>query len=172
MITFSLVSGGTSVAAFFMAGYIPGFACLLLIIIVIGEIIGGIFTATEGSVVAVVYSLILSLFVYKSIKISDIPQILKESAEMTGMYHHIPDWCFKHYVMGNGIYQYSGVGVLRSFVHQQQQNSDSADDQSYSADRWYLYGYDACLSDFYTDFPSGMSGSWYEYCTFWYYDDF
>lgn len=119
MITFSLVSGGTSVAAFFMAGYIPGFACLLLIIIVIGEIIGGIFTATEGSVVAVVYSLILSLFVYKSIKISDIPQILKESAEMTGMYHHIPDWCFKHYVMGNGIYQYSGVGVLRSFVHQQ-----------------------------------------------------
>lgn len=85
MITFSLVSGGTSVAAFFMAGYIPGFACLLLIIIVIGEIIGGIFTATEGSVVAVVYSLILSLFVYKSIKISDIPQILKESAEMTGI---------------------------------------------------------------------------------------
>lgn len=68
-----------------MAGYIPGFACLLLIIIVIGEIIGGIFTATEGSVVAVVYSLILSLFVYKSIKISDIPQILKESAEMTGI---------------------------------------------------------------------------------------
>lgn len=68
-----------------MAGYIPGFACLLLIIIVIGEIIGGIFTATEGSVVAVVYSLILSLFVYKSIKISDTPQILKESAEMTGI---------------------------------------------------------------------------------------
>ena len=68
-----------------MAGYIPGFACLLLIIIVIGEIIGGIFTATEGSVVAVVYSLILSLFVYKSIKISDTPQSLKESAEMTGI---------------------------------------------------------------------------------------
>lgn len=123
MITFSLVSGGTSVAALFMAGYIPGFLwglacmlviffiakkrgyrsntnftakekwnifiqalpCLLLIIIVIGGIIGGIFTATEGSVVAVVYSLILSLFVYKSIKISDIPQILKESAEMTGI---------------------------------------------------------------------------------------
>ncbi len=123
MITFSLVSGGTSVAALFMAGYIPGFLwglacmlvifiiakkrgyrsntnfsakekwdifiqalpCLLLIIIVIGGIIGGIFTATEGSVVAVVYSLILSLFLYKSIKFSDIPQILKESAEMTGI---------------------------------------------------------------------------------------
>lgn len=123
MITFSLVSGGTSVAALFMAGYIPGILwglacmivifiiakkrgyrsttkftgkekwnifiqalpCLLLIIIVIGGIIGGIFTATEGSVVAVVYSLLLSLFVYKSIKIKDIPQILKDSAEMTGI---------------------------------------------------------------------------------------
>lgn len=123
MITFSLVSGGTSVAALFMAGYIPGILwglacmaviyfiakkkgyrstskftgkekikvlleaipCLLLIIIVIGGIIGGIFTATEGSVVAVVYSLLLSLFGYKFIKLKEIPQILKESAEMTGI---------------------------------------------------------------------------------------
>ncbi len=123
MITFSLVSGGTSVAALFMAGYIPGILwglacmivifciakkrgyrsstkftakekwniflqalpCLLLIIIVIGGIIGGIFTATEGSVVAVVYSLLLSLFGYKSIKVKDLPKILKDSAEMTGI---------------------------------------------------------------------------------------
>ena len=123
MITFSLVSGGTSVAALFMAGYIPGILwglacmvviyfiakkkgyrstskftgkekikvlleaipCLLLIIIVIGGSIGGIFTATEGSVVAVVYCLLLSLFGYKSIKLKEIPQILKESAEMTGI---------------------------------------------------------------------------------------
>ena len=123
MITFSLVSGGTSVAALFMAGYLPGIlwglACmiviyffakkhgyrsktsftfkeaihtilqaipaLLLIIIVIGGIIGGVFTATEGSVVAVVYSLLLSLFGYKSIKLKEIPKILRESAEMTGI---------------------------------------------------------------------------------------
>ncbi len=123
MITFSLVSGGTSVAALFMAGYIPGILwglacmvvifflakkhgyrstttfhgmeilkvilqaipCLLLIVIVIGGIIGGIFTATEGSVVAVVYSLILSLFFYKSIKVSDIPKLLIDSAETTGI---------------------------------------------------------------------------------------
>lgn len=123
LIIYSLVSGGTSVAALFMAGYIPGIlwglACmivaffiakkkgytnkvdisfnealkifldsipsLLLIVIVIGGILAGIFTATEGSVVAVVYSLILSLFFYKSIKISELPGILKESAEMTGI---------------------------------------------------------------------------------------
>lgn len=123
MITYSLVSGGTSVAALFMAGYIPGILwglacmavayymakkagyrskqtftvsdagrilyeaipCLLLIVIVIGGIITGIFTATEGSVVAVVYSLLLSIFFYKSITWRDIPQILQESAEMTGI---------------------------------------------------------------------------------------
>ena len=123
MITYSLVSGGTSVAALFMAGYIPGalwglacmlvvyfiakkkgyraknvftakeagkiilqaLPCLLLIVIVIGGIIFGVFTATEGSVVAVVYSLCLSLFVYRSITLKEIPQILKESAEMTGI---------------------------------------------------------------------------------------
>ena len=123
MITFSLVSGGASVAALFMAGYIPGILwglacmavvyfmakkrgyrstakytaaeafkiflqalpCLLLIIIVIGGIIAGVFTATEGSVVAVVYSLILSLAFYKSIKLKDLPKIFIESAEMTGI---------------------------------------------------------------------------------------
>ena len=123
MITFSLVSGGTSVAALFMAGYIPGILwglacmlviyfiakkrgyraktkftakeagnvilqalpCLLLIVIVIGGIIFGVFTATEGSVVAVVYSLCLSLSVYKSIKIKELPKIFKDSAEMTGI---------------------------------------------------------------------------------------
>ena len=123
MITFSLVSGGTSVAALFMAGYIPGvlwglacmvviyiFAkkkgyrstkkytssekirvflqaipCLFMIIVVIGGIISGIFTATEGSVVAVVYSMVLAIFFYKSIKPSELPQIFLDSAEMTGI---------------------------------------------------------------------------------------
>ena len=106
MITFSLVSGGTSVAALFMAGYIPGalwalacmltgkekfnafiqaLPCLLLIIIVIGGIIAGVFTATEGSVVAVVYSLLLSIYGYKSMKWKDLPEIFRASAEMTGI---------------------------------------------------------------------------------------
>lgn len=123
LIIYSLVSGGTSVSALFMAGYIPGIlwgiACmivayiiaktkgysskqtiglsegvkvffeaipsLLLIIVVIGGILAGIFTATEGSVVAVVYSLILSVCFYKTIKVSELPSIFMESAEMTGI---------------------------------------------------------------------------------------
>lgn len=123
MITFSLVSGGTSVAALFMAGYIPGILwglacmmviwrtagkkgyrsavhltgkeklhillqalpCLLLIVLVIGGILAGIFTPTEGAVAAVAYSLLLSLFGYKSIKLKELPGILQTSAEMTGI---------------------------------------------------------------------------------------
>ena len=57
---------------------------LLLIIVVIGGIIAGVFTATEGPAVAVVYSLILS-FIYKTIRVKDLPQIFVESAEMTGI---------------------------------------------------------------------------------------
>jgi tripartite ATP-independent transporter DctM subunit len=122
LIVYSLVSGGTSVAALFMAGYIPGILwgigvmlvayfmakkakypvstmpnfkdvlyiiwsaipSLLLIVIVIGGIIAGIFTATEGAAVAVLYSTVLSL-IYKSLKLKDIPVILKETIEITGM---------------------------------------------------------------------------------------
>jgi tripartite ATP-independent transporter DctM subunit len=59
------------------------FPSLLLIIIVIGGILKGIFTATEGSAVAVVYATILSL-IYKSIRIKDIPRIVLDSAKTTG----------------------------------------------------------------------------------------
>lgn len=57
---------------------------LMLIIIVIGGILGGIFTPTEGSAIAVCYALLLS-FIYKTIKISDLPRILLESAKLTSI---------------------------------------------------------------------------------------
>ncbi|MCI6151757.1 TRAP transporter large permease [Fusobacterium perfoetens] len=57
---------------------------LLLIIIVIGGILKGIFTATEGSAIAVVYSLFLS-FIYKEMKMSDLPKIFLSSAQMTAI---------------------------------------------------------------------------------------
>jgi TRAP-type C4-dicarboxylate transport system permease large subunit len=56
---------------------------LLLIVIVIGGILGGIFTATEGSAIAVVYATVLSL-IYKAFKIKDIPRIVLEAAEPYG----------------------------------------------------------------------------------------
>ena len=57
---------------------------LMLLVIVIGGIIGGFFTATEASVVAVVYSLVLS-FIYKQMKCSDIPELLLSSAKTTSI---------------------------------------------------------------------------------------
>lgn len=123
LIVYSLVSGGTSVAALFMAGYIPGIlwgiGCmaltfflaknrgmkgkagvqlkvilitfidalpsLALIIIVIGGIIKGVFTPTEGSVVAVVYTLLLSMIFYRTINLKNLISIFEESAKMTGV---------------------------------------------------------------------------------------
>lgn len=123
LIVFSLVSGGTSVAALFLAGYIPGIIMgvslmvvagfiakkrgypiaprpsinevidtavkaipsLLLIAVIMGGIIGGIFTATEASAIAVVYTLILAVGFYKEVKIKDLPAIILESAITTSI---------------------------------------------------------------------------------------
>jgi|TARA_B110000967_G_scaffold118360_1_gene121189 tripartite ATP-independent transporter DctM subunit len=122
LIVYSLASGGVSIAALFLAGYIPGILTglflmivagvwakkhnyktfgrssfkqvikafiialpsLLLLFIVIGGIVGGFFTATEASAIAVLYTLILG-FVYKEIKIDDIPKILLESAKTSAV---------------------------------------------------------------------------------------
>lgn len=123
LITYSLAAGGTSVAALFLAGYLPGIlwalCCVVvaviiakkkgykglegkfdwknlgvatlqalpslsLIVIVIGGIVGGIFTATEGSAIAVVYALILGIC-YKNITLKSFWEIVISSAKMSGM---------------------------------------------------------------------------------------
>ena len=123
LITYSLAAGGTSVAALFLAGYVPGIiwaiACMVvaviiakkkgykgtpgkydwknlgratlaalpslsLIVVVIGGIVGGIFTATEGSAIAVVYALILGIC-YRNITLKSFWNIVVESAKMSGM---------------------------------------------------------------------------------------
>lgn len=123
LITYSLAAGGTSVAALFMAGYVPGviwtlccmvvavviakkhgykgqagkfdwrnlFVCTLraipalsLIVVVIGGIIGGVFTATEGSAIAVVYALLLGIF-YRNITLKSFWSIVVDSAKTSGM---------------------------------------------------------------------------------------
>ncbi len=122
LIVYSLASGGVSIAALFIAGYIPGILTglalmgvaaafayrknyprsekvtikesifrfmdaipsLLLLVIVIGGIIAGIFTATEASAVAVLYTLILSM-IYKEVKWKDLPDILIKTVGITAM---------------------------------------------------------------------------------------
>lgn len=56
---------------------------LMLIVIIIGGILSGYFTPTEASGVAVLYAFILSVFIYKNIKLSQIKDILVNTAVMT-----------------------------------------------------------------------------------------
>ena len=122
-IVYSLITNGTSVAALFVAGYVPGILMGLslmlvagiiakrrgypvaprpsgkevvakaadamlplgLIVIVMGGIIGGIFTATEASAVAVVYTLFLAVIWYREISWRQLPGIILESAVTTSI---------------------------------------------------------------------------------------
>lgn len=56
---------------------------LFLVVIIIGGILSGYFTPTEASGIAVAYAFILSVFIYKTIKLSEIPKILVDAAVMT-----------------------------------------------------------------------------------------
>ena len=58
---------------------------LLLIVIVIGGILGGIFTATEAAAIAVVYAFLLSVVIYREIKLKDLPQILLNTGITTAV---------------------------------------------------------------------------------------
>jgi len=122
LIVYSLASGGVSIAALFLAGYIPGiltglflmivasfwakkkgynvgkksslkdvgrtffraFPSLMLLVVVIGGIVAGIFTATEASAIAVLYTLILG-FWYKEITLNDLPEISLEACGTTAI---------------------------------------------------------------------------------------
>ena len=58
---------------------------LLLIVIVIGGILSGVFTATEAAGVAVAYSFILAVLVYREVKFKDLPEILLASGITTAV---------------------------------------------------------------------------------------
>lgn len=122
LIIYSLASGGVSIAALFLAGYLPGILTglllmgvaaiwakkknyptgerasfkeltksfieaipsLLLLIIVIGGIVAGIFTATEASAVAVLYTIILG-FYYKELSLKKLPDLFLSSVNTTAI---------------------------------------------------------------------------------------
>jgi len=58
---------------------------LFTIVIILGGIISGLFTATEAAGVAVFYTFLLGYFYYKELKFKDIPDMIIEVAVITGM---------------------------------------------------------------------------------------
>ena len=123
LIIYSLASGSVSIAALFIAGYVPGLILaaslmiiaavyahvkgyprgeriplkqafkklldaipsLLLVIVVIGGIIRGVFTATEASAIAVLYSMVLAVVVYKEVSVKELPALMLKTAETSAV---------------------------------------------------------------------------------------
>jgi tripartite ATP-independent transporter DctM subunit len=123
LIIYAIASGGVSIAALFVAGYLPGIlvalalmiVCsgyaklkgypteprlpfnvvlnkvaaalpsLFLIFIIIGGIIGGIFTPTEAGAIAVIYSLLLATVVYREVAVKELPNIILKAGETTAI---------------------------------------------------------------------------------------
>lgn len=69
----------------FFTSFKDTFLALLTPLIIMGGILGGVFTPTEAGAVAAFYALIITLFVYKEIKIRDLPKIFFETALTTGV---------------------------------------------------------------------------------------
>lgn len=123
LIVYAVASGGVSIAALFVAGYLPGLLVALslmavcaayalhrglprvgtvsvadtamaaldalpslaLIIIVIGGILGGVFTATEAGAIAVLYAYALAGPVYREIGVRDLYPVLVKAVETTAI---------------------------------------------------------------------------------------
>jgi len=122
LIVYSLASGGVSIAALFLAGYLPGLLVgtflmivagimatrrgfgsrkpltlkavvrslvdalpsMTLLVVVMGGIIAGFFTATEAAAIAVLYALILA-FAYRELTVRDLPQVFLDACLTTSV---------------------------------------------------------------------------------------
>ncbi|HLI98097.1 MAG TPA: TRAP transporter large permease subunit [Bradyrhizobium sp.] len=62
---------------------------LSLIVIVLGGIYGGIFTPTEAAAVAAVYAFGITVFIYRELKLSEVPKVLLQAASMSSMLLYI-----------------------------------------------------------------------------------
>ena len=69
--------------------FLDSFWGLFLIVIVIGGIYAGLFTPTEAAAMAAVYAFIVAVFVYKDLKLTDVPAVLLRSAAMSAMILYI-----------------------------------------------------------------------------------
>jgi|TARA_B100001093_G_scaffold512226_1_gene581679 C4-dicarboxylate transporter DctM subunit len=62
-----------------------GVLAVLMPVIILGGILGGIFTPTEASAVAVVYGLFVSIIIYQELRLTDLPGVLLQAAKLTGI---------------------------------------------------------------------------------------
>ncbi len=98
---------------------------LLLIVVVIGGIYSGLFTPTEAAAMSAVYAFVIAVFVYKDLKMVDVPKVLLNSANMSAMLLYIiTNAVLFSFILTNeqipqGIAQWildSGMGVIGFLV--------------------------------------------------------
>jgi tripartite ATP-independent transporter DctM subunit len=68
-----------------LVAFLRAFLSLLLIVVVIGGILIGVFTATEAAAIAVVYAFGLTVLVYREIKFSELPELLLQTGTTTAI---------------------------------------------------------------------------------------
>ena len=123
LIVYAVAAGSVSIAALFLAGYLPGILAglalmiaaagyakkmnypitgrmpvqesakavigalpsILMVVVVVGGIIAGVFTATEASAIAVLYALVLSVGLYREIPLGELPELLLKAIETSAM---------------------------------------------------------------------------------------
>ena len=69
----------------FLSGLKDAILAIMTPVIILGGIIGGIFSPTEAAAVAVMYSFVISYFVYRELKLSDLPEMFKRSGTITAI---------------------------------------------------------------------------------------
>ena len=62
-----------------------GLLPVLMVLIILGGIYGGVFTPTEAAAVAVVYGFCVAFFIYKELKLKDLPEVLLKTCSLTGV---------------------------------------------------------------------------------------
>ena len=62
---------------------------LMLVVIIVGGIYSGVFTATEAAAMSAVYAFFISVFVYKDMSMKDVPRVLLNSANLSAMLLYI-----------------------------------------------------------------------------------
>jgi C4-dicarboxylate transporter DctM subunit len=68
-----------------LIGFKDALLAIMTPVIILGGIIGGIFSPTEAAAVAVIYSFVITFFVYREVKLSDLPQMFLRSGVVTAI---------------------------------------------------------------------------------------
>ncbi len=101
----------------FLTSFREAFLALLMPVIIMGGIYGGVCTPTEAAAISCLYAFIVSAFVYRELKLRDLPRILVRAAQVTAMIMLVVAACspFQWYMTTTGIAQRISLAIIDTF---------------------------------------------------------